>query len=121
MASSISGISPFGMSPIRPVSTREVRPQNFNVENESEVSDAFKESLEVNGGSGITGPSPVQYANASSKETEAAALENAKNATEVNDYYNKVAESFGGASTSYDAGGNASQYSMVGSHIDLLA
>ena len=121
MASSISGISSLSMNPVRPISASSVSPQNFSVENESEVSDAFSESLAVNGTDGITGPAPVQYANASRTRTDEAALENARSATEVNDYYNKVASSFEGASTSYDAGGNASGYAMVGSHIDLLA
>ena len=120
MASSISGIGPMSMYPISSVRQVETKPQNYAVENESEVSDAFTESLAMNGVNGINGPSPVQYPNAQVAEPSRAEQQ-AANATRVNQFYNNVASAFQGAATSYNANGVGSQYEMVGSTIDLTA
>ena len=106
------------MNPIVPVRQMATRPQNYAVENESEISDAFSESLATNGVGGINGPSPVQYPNAQVAET---GHRQAAEAARVNQYYNNVASSFQGAATSYNANGMGSQYSVVGSTIDLTA
>ncbi len=119
MASSISGIGPMSMNPISAIRPREIRPQNYAVENESEISDAFSESLEVNGANGITGPAPVQYTNAQATEFGGSGQRSSPSAARVSQFYNQVASSFQGAPTSYDAGGNAGQYAMIGSNIDL--
>ena len=122
MASSVSGISPVSMNAISSVRPVGIRPQNFAVENESEVSDAFAESLAANGASGITGPAPVQYTNAQAVSDRSDAIrDRAAESTRVNQYYNDVASSFEGAPTSYDANGQAASYGVVGSTIDLIA
>ncbi len=119
MAISVSGISPMSMNPIMSVRSVETKPQNYAVENQSDVSDAFSQSLAVNGASGIMGPPPVQYANAqvSENETAQAGVDSAR----ANRYFNDIASAYQGMSTSYNANGAAEQYSMVGNSIDLMA
>ncbi len=120
MASSISGIGPMSMYPISSVRQVDVKPQNYAVENESEVSDAFSESMAVNGASGITGPSPVQYANAEASEGGQGGSPRVS-AQRASQLYNQIASSFQGTTTSYDASGNGGQYAMVGGTIDVSA
>ena len=121
MASSISGIGPMSMYPISSVRPMEIKPQNYAVENESEVSDAYSESIAVNGANSISGPSPVQYTNAQAQGMGGEGHTAAANAARVSRFYNQVASSFQGAATSYDANGRAGQYATVGSTIDLTA
>ena len=107
------------MNPITSVRTVETRPQNYAVENESEVSDAFMQSLAINGTDGIVAPTPVQYANA--QRSESGNRVSDLDSTQVNQFYNDIASGYQGMSTSYDASGTAGQYAMIGSNIDLYA
>lgn len=107
------------MSPISTVRAVETKPQNYAVENESEVSDAFSQSLAANGVNGIIAPTPVQYTNAQTEETRigGASADEAR----MNRFFNDIASAYQGMSTSYDANGAAGQYAMIGSNIDLTA
>lgn len=119
MAISVSGISPMSMNPVSTVRAVETKPQNYAVENESEVSDAFTQSLAVNGASGIVAPTPVQYANARTEENAVGGA--SADAARTNRFFNDIASAYQGMSTSYDASGAAGQYAMIGSNIDLSA
>ena len=107
------------MNPISSIRTLETKPQNYAVENESEVSDAFSQSMAVNGAGGITAAPPVQYANAqvSENSTSGPSMDSAR----MNRFFNDIASGYQGMSTSYDANGQAGQYAMIGSNIDYSA
>ena len=119
MAISVSGISGMSMNPIAGVRTVGSRPMNYAVENESEISDAFSESMAVANAGSVTGATPVQYANAQREERTPGVP--SMDAARANRFYNNIASAYQGMSTSYDASGAAGQYAMIGSNIDLTA
>ncbi len=119
MAISVSGISGASMYPISGVRSVETKPMNYAVENESEVSDAFSESMAIANAGSVTGAIPVQYANAKQEESTVGAP--SIDAARANRFYNNIASGYQGMSTSYDASGAAGQYAMIGSNIDLTA
>jgi hypothetical protein len=106
------------MNPISAIRSREIRPQNYAIENESEVSDAFTQAMAMQGVNGINGPSPVQYPNASVEENKVEAAEQSRQANQM---FNKIASAYQGMNTSYNANGGAMSYGMVGNTIDLSA
>ena len=119
----IGGIGAIGaystsMSPIEPVSR-----MNYQVKNQSEVSDAFSESASRIGGADPMGAvglaQPVQYAN--STYNPDAITEKANASVEANAAYNSLANSFAGATTGYDASSAALAYQSVGGNLDLYA
>jgi hypothetical protein len=116
--SAVSGLSAGSMNRISPIANREIRPQNYAVENESEVSDAFTQAMAMQGVNGITGPAPVQYPNAQVEENKVNAAEQSKQA---NAMFNKIASAYQGMNTSYNANGGPQSYGMVGNSIDLTA
>ena len=119
MAMGISPISAYSnMSPINPVSR-----MNYQVQNESEVSDAFKDSVNKVGSSGSMGgigvTSPVRYANATYNPE---AVEQKQQASlEANAEFNSIADAFGGATTGYDAARAAMTYASIGGGFDAYA
>ncbi len=119
MAVGISPISAYqSMAPIAAVNR-----MNYQVKNESEVSDAFKDSVNRadSAGSmgGIGATSPVRYANAT-YNPEAAAV-NRQEAIDAGAAFNKVADSFGGATVGYDANSAALNYASLGGGFDAFA
>lgn len=107
------------MNPISSIRTVETRPQNYAIGNESEVSDAFSQSMAVNGAGSVSAPTPVQYANAEVSENGSGG--SSMDSARMNRFFNDIASGYQGMSTSYDANGQAGQYSMIGSNIDLTA
>ena len=113
------GLSASSLNPISAIEYRTTIPQAYTVENESEVSDSFVESLRGAGYSNrVDAVSPVQYATANVSVNR---IEQLQKNQETNKAYNDLAASFGGVSVAY---GNASQslgYSVVGSMFDSFA
>ncbi|MCR4798481.1 MAG: hypothetical protein K5853_08555 [Lachnospiraceae bacterium] len=112
------GLSASSLNPISKVSHRVTVPQAYTVENQSEVSDAFTEALKTTGANSVMAAPPVQYATATITTNRINQLE--KN-QEANRAYNDLAASFEGISTAYDQSSAATNYSMVGSRLDLFA
>lgn len=112
------GLSVTNLEPITSVKRVTQRPEAYAVSNEAEVSDAFTESMKTAGTGSIRGAAPVVYPNAQVQTNEVAQT---RRAQQVSDAYNKIASSFGGATTGYDANSAAASYAMVGSNIDVYA
>jgi len=103
------------MSPISSVRSVGTRPQNYAVDNQSEISDAFADSLKTYGATGVTGPSPVQYTNAQTEDNKVSAV---NDSAKANRFYNDIASAFQGVSTGYGANAQAQSYAMVGANFD---
>ena len=113
------GLSASSMNPIVGIEYRVTTPQSYNLENKSEVSDSFVESLKASGFSNrVEGAAPVQYATASVTTNRIAQVQ--KN-QEVNQAYNAIASSFGNQSISYGADSRNTSFNMLGSQLDLFA
>ena len=113
--SGLGGLSASSMNPISSVRRREMVPDAYTLDNQSDVSDAFRQSLAANGVEGIMAPTPVSYPTAHMQEHQ---FDRAASATQVNRYYNAIASGFGDATTSYNAAGKGSSYGAVGQSID---
>ncbi len=112
------GLSVANLEPIRGVRQVTQRPEAYAVSNEAEVSDAFSESMKTANANRVNGPAPVVYPNAQVQTNEVGQI---RRSQQVNDVYNKIASSFGGATVGYDANSNAASYGVVGSKIDVYA
>lgn len=115
----MSGISPIGAYS----SMAAIKPIQYQVQNQSEVSDAYQESVGALGGAQSSRPvdavSPVVYANAQKMATESVDTNDV--AQKVSQAYNKIASSFSDKITGYSSHGSGEKYSMVGNSIDLFA
>ncbi len=111
-------LSVSSMRPISSVSTVAVKPMNYSVENQSEVSDVYN-AMATTPTQGIDSVSPVMYPNAQAQATSPVAQ--AEAAVKADKAFNDIASSFAGSSTGYDSAMAANSYSMVGANIDLLA
>lgn len=116
--SAISGLSAASMNPISSITTRQVRPEAYAIDNQSEVSDAFSQSLAMQSVEGVSAPSPVKYANAQVEENT---INAAEQSSRTNQMFNNIASAYQGMNTSYDATGAAFGYGMVGNSVDLMA
>ena len=113
------GLSASSLNPISAIEYKMTTPRAYNVENQSEVSDSFVESLQASGYSKrVEGAAPVQYATASVTTNRVSQVQ--KN-QEVNRAYNAIAASFDGFSVSYGADRKNSSFEMLGSQLDLFA
>ncbi len=112
------GLSVASLEPISSLKQVSTRPEAYAVENQAEVSDAFSEAMKTAGADRVSGAAPVVYPNAQTQVNEVDRIGRSK---QVSDVYNKIASSFKGATTGYDANSNAASYGMVGSNIDLYA
>ncbi|MBQ7676675.1 MAG: hypothetical protein IJT32_00430 [Lachnospiraceae bacterium] len=112
------GLSVTNLEPITSVKRVTQRPEAYAVSNEAEVSDAFSESMKTANAGRVNGPAPVVYPNAQVRTSEVGQI---RRSQQVSDAYNKIASSFGGATTGYDANRAAASYSTVGSNIDVYA
>lgn len=113
------GLSVGSMRPISSVSFVTRSPQMYAVDNESEVSAAYAESVarpeNTGGGIGSVGSArPVQYAN--TKTTAASPMEETQRVSRA---YNDIASSFSGLTTSYTQDMSGVQYGVAGSNIDV--
>ena len=109
-------LSVSSMRPISSVSSVAVKPMNYSVENQSEVSDVYN-AMATTPTQGIDSVSPVIYPNAQATSSVA----QAEAAVKADKAFNDIASSFAGSSTGYDSAMAANSYSMVGANIDLLA
>ncbi len=117
MGLSVGGIgNPYGMSFVQPL--------NYNIKNQSEISDAFVET----GMSGaVMNVPPVVYPNAqvSSGDDEGNPLslsaESVKKSQEANRMFNSVAQKFQGMTTGYSQNTQALSYGVSGGTLDLFA
>lgn len=116
--SAISGLSAASMKPISSVQARQVRPEAYAIDNKSEISDAFAETMAAQSVQGVMAPTPVQYANAQVEENTISAAEES---SRTNRMFNNIAAAYQGMNTSYDSNGAAFGYGMVGNSIDLMA
>lgn len=116
MAFSIGGLSAYGNGAA-------VRPMSYAVENQSQVSSAYQDSVKQMSGTdtfpGIGAAGPVQYANAQYVKVDSAAQ--VQRAQEVSRGLNSVASGFEGRAVGYDADSAAYGYDMIGSTLDLYA
>lgn len=113
------GLSASSLNPISAIEYKTTTPRAYNVENQSEVSDSFVESLQASGYTNrIEGAAPVVYATASATTNRIAQVQ--KN-QEVNQAYNSIAASFENFSVSYGADLKYSSFDMLGSQLDLFA
>ncbi len=118
MGLSVGGIgNPYGMSFVQPL--------NYNIKNQSEISDAFVET----GMSGaVMNVPPVVYPNAQVVSTDdnesdplALSVGSVKKSQEANKLYNDVAAKFQGMTTGYTQSTEGISYGMSGGKIDLFA
>lgn len=94
-------------------------PQNFSVRNQSQVSQAYQESMAVGTaeGAGIGSPHPVQYPTA--QMTESNKLSHLQAAQETERAYEAIAAGFMGMTTSYGQDLNGFGYGGIGGNIDV--
>ena len=91
------GLSVSAIRPYSSVSYTQKVDNAYALENQSEISDSYLDAVKnMNSLADIDPSTPVQYAN-------------------------DLAESFGGATTSYGQNMNAQAYSQIGQNIDLFA
>ena len=102
------------------VATSYVATANYNypVENKSQTSTAYAESVNRLSGVSIEAASPVQYPTATTAENNISHIEAAQKAERG---FNAIASGFGEGTTSYDYSMAASAYGRTGSTIDLYA
>ena len=114
------GLSSSSMNPIQGVSYRSAVPQAYTVENQSDFSDAFVESMRsLSSTDAVEGAAPVQYSTATVMTRHIGQIEASQRS---NEGYNTIAAGFEGRTVGYGAGAGATTgYGMVGSHIDLFA
>ncbi len=114
-----------GISPISAYSSMAaIQPLQYKVKNESEISDAYSESMESLGAAQsmapVDAPSPVAYPTAqkSSMIQGAGQTDIAKKVAQA---YNNIASGFADKVTSYSKQGSGEKYEMLGNSIDLFA
>ncbi len=98
-----------------------VNPQWYSVQNQSQVSAAYTESMQVgavSGSAAVKGANPVQYPNAQVAEAQEAAQQASQQAEQG---FNSIAMAYEGTYTSYTSAMSGASYSMVGSNIDVFA
>lgn len=100
-----------------------VRPMNYSVQNQSEVSAAYtestKEAKSVGTFPSIRNVDPVQYANANVVSVDP--MEKLAKTQSVSKDLNAIASGFSGAITGYGSDSQSYGYQMVGSTLDLYA
>ena len=116
MALSIGGLSAYGNAVA-------VRPMNYAVENQSQVSSAYQDSVKQLSGAGsfpgIGATNPVQYANAQYVKVDSTVQ--VQRAQEAKRGLNTVASGFAGRAVGYDEASATYGYEMIGSTLDLYA
>lgn len=113
------GLSASSLNPINAIEYKVTTPMAYNVENQSEVSDSFVESLQASGYTNrVDAAAPVVYATASVSTNRIAQVQRNQ---EVNQAYNSIAASFDNQSISYGANRQNNTYEMLGSQLDLYA
>ena len=113
MGLSVASLNP--ISPIQGVQYAEVASMNYTVDNESEVSASYVESMEQVSNQYVDAASPVQYPNASVSPTRVV-----ERSQEANAAYNAVAQRFD-QTTGYNQFSVGQGYETVGALFDQYA
>lgn len=99
------------------------KPMNYAVDNQSQVSNAYQQSVEnISQSSGfqpVGAANPVQYPN--QVNVQEASIASIQKSQETNREFNQVAKGFAGQVTGYSAGSVATGYDIVGSQFDAFA
>ncbi|MCR5654792.1 MAG: hypothetical protein K6G07_04050 [Lachnospiraceae bacterium] len=100
-----------------------IKPLEYTLSNQSDTSQAFKESLKSTNPGAVSATKPVRYADAQAYATPTyAAVAHYANAQKVSQAFNEIARSYAGLSTGYSNQGDSTAYSaMVGSLFDAYA
>ena len=117
------GLSVSAIRPYSSVSYTQKVDNAYALENQSEISDSYLDAVKnMNSLADIDPSTPVQYANAQRVSNKAVApLEQTAANKRASRAFNDLAESIGGATTSYGQNMNAQAYSQIGQNIDLFA
>ncbi len=110
--------SAYGASGVSQIGTVEQKPINYAIDNQSEVSGAFKSSLVGLGRDSVTGAAPVQYPTA---QIETNRINQVEKNQEANRAFNAVAGAHLESVATYNAASMVQSYGMVGSQVDLFA
>ena len=94
------------------------RSMNYSLENESDVSASYAESMEQASPAKVDAAPPVRYANATMNRVDG--TERMAMNRQVNQAYNSVASRFGGQTTGYGQDRAAKAYATVGQSVDLF-
>lgn len=94
-----------------------VEPLNYALSNLSDVSEAYGQSIQS--GDLVTASAPVGYANATMAQVDISVAKMAQQTMEAG--FAKLAESFQGMNTSYNAAAAGSSYACVGTNFDAYA
>ena len=114
------GLSASSMNPISGISYRSTVPQAYTIDNQSDFSDAFTDSVKsLPSADAVEGAAPVQYATAYTMTRRVSQLEDSQR---INEGLNSIARGFEGIATGYGSRGDVTRgYGMVGSQIDPFA
>ncbi len=112
------GLSVASLRPISNVSYAQQTPMNYAVDNQSEVSGAFVESMQEAAPSKVDAAPPVRYATATMERVDP--MEKAGRSQQVSRAYNSLASQFGGNVTGYGQDRAAKAYQTVGQSVDLF-
>ena len=114
MAFSVGGLSAYS-------NISYIKPMNYAVENDSQVSDAYTQAVGQSRGTetfpSVNPSGPVQYAN-SYRVNPAAQVEASQ---KVGQQYNAIAAEFSGIATGYQSDSTSYSYQMIGSNFDMYA
>ena len=110
-----------GMNPVSGVSAyMKTEPMNYTVDNESEVSGSYVQSLRGGASANKVGAvPPVRYANATVQSGDPIQAVQKKQETER--AFNQLASAYGNDNTTYGANMRGQSYQAVGQTIDLFA
>jgi hypothetical protein len=117
MGLAIGAISAYGTS---------IQPMSYTVKNQSQVSDAFTESVGQTGAVQLPGRvgvvNPVQYPNAKLADDRQVDMTTAVvKSQSANQKMNQVAAGYAGMTTGYGSDSSAKGYELIGSILDLYA
>ena len=115
MSLSVEGVRP--VSGAMSVSYIQPRPNAYQIENQSEVSDSYRQTQAVTPQDAVGAARPVRYANTDMAAQRASRMEESQRANKA---YNDLVGSFGSKVSGYDSGLGATSYEVVGSNIDLF-
>ena len=93
-----------------------VRPMNYSVKNQSDVSDAYTQEVSSLGESGLV--DPVGYPNAQTEPVSPAASNASKQ--KMDGQFNALAAQFSGSVIGYGSNSQGLSYGITGSNFDML-
>lgn len=91
------------------------QPMNYAVENKSDVSDAYKESMGVNKSRSMDPVPPVLYPNAQRVQV---GKTSGPDEETVNRQFNQIAQKYSGNTIGYERNGQGQNYQVTGSMFD---